>query len=106
MQVYLDSWGYLLPEHCEKLLDISIERATKSCERLYPKFSTFTENRRNALTDFMFNVGEGTAKEFKKANAAINEGKWVKAAKEFVNSDWFTQVGKRSSEIVSMIRDG
>lgn len=106
IQAYLDAWGYLLPEHCEELLESDINVAIESCERIYPFFSAATERRQNALVDFCFNVGEGTARTFKNTNRAINEGRWDDAAKGFENSKWFSQVGNRSREIVSMIREG
>jgi lysozyme len=117
MQVYLDTWGYLLPEHCEQLLDMAIGLATIDCKRLYPNFSGFTENRQNALVDFVFNVGVGTARTFKNTNRAINEGRWDDAAEGLRKSLYWKQLGgdppgtddgklERPEEVAKLLRDG
>jgi len=117
IKAYLDAWGYLLPEHCEQLLDISIDRATKACKRLYPDFSTETENRQNALIDLMFNMGERTLKEFKNTNRAINEGRWNDAAEGLRKSLYWRQLGgdppgtddgklERPEEVAKLLREG
>ncbi len=108
--LYLKVNGYILTTHGEELLTISIERARADCQKLYPEFLTFTENRQAALIDWMFNQGMGNEKKgvrsFKKANAAINLGDWETAAKEMKDSKWYYQVGIRGPEIVGLIREG
>jgi lysozyme len=99
--------GRITDEMVFKLLDNDVQTAELSCKRLYPDFDEFTENRQNALIDFIFNVGEGTALKFKKTNVYINNGEWRAAADEMKNSDWYHQVQKeRSDEIISLIRFG
>ncbi len=98
--------GVILPEDAERLLDQDILTATLSCKRLYLPFDKFSENRQAALTDFLFNAGEGTAKQFKRANAAINSLAWDTAANEMTDSEWYKQTGLRGKEITSMIREG
>ena len=103
IQAYLDGNGLITPAHAERLLDISIGNAIASCKRLFPRFDYFDETRKAALTDFLFNIGIGTAKKFIHAIAAINTGRWEEAAKEMRDSDWFRQVGKRAVAITAMI---
>jgi lysozyme len=117
IQAYLDAWGYLLPEHCEELLDISIDRATKACNRLYPNFSAQTENRQNALIDLMFNMGEKSLSKFVTTNKAINEGRWDDAAEGIRKSLYWKQLGgdppgtddgklERPEEIAKLLGEG
>jgi lysozyme len=106
IEVYLSAKGTISPEMAERLLDYDIETAIRDCKDLYNAFLTFTQNRQDALADFLFNVGRKTARTFKNTNKAINEGRWADAASEFESSLWYVQVGNRSKEIVAMIKEG
>ncbi|MFA5378642.1 MAG: glycoside hydrolase family protein [Dehalococcoidia bacterium] len=103
---YLRVTGEITRTMAERLLNISIETATRQCWSIFPRFGGFTEKRQMALIDFVFNVGAGGTLKFKKALAAIETGDWEKAADEFQDSKWFKQVGDRGPEIVNMIREG
>jgi lysozyme len=103
VKIYLEANGMIAPAHAERLLFISISHAQESCRRLFPGFDGFDEPRRDALTDFVFNVGEAGAKKFVHAVAAINTSRWDDAAKDMRDSLWFNQVGKRAEEITDMI---
>lgn len=106
MQDYLDTRGKITTEMAEELLTDDILNATANCLNIFPGFYSLSITRQNALIDFMFNVGIGTAKKFKKAIAAVNARDWETAADEFKDSKWFSQVGDRGPEIVEMIRSG
>ena len=86
------------------LLNVSIDMAERQCRGIFDKWDEFSDNRKMALIDFVFNVGVGTALKFKKAMAAILAGDWSEAADEMQDSKWFRQVGNRGPEIVEMIR--
>ena len=103
---YLFKHGRITSEMSDALLDISIASARAACLKLYPKFGTFGEARQNALIDFVFNVGGGTAATFKNTNAAINAGRWDEAADNLTKSKWHKQVGTRAEELENMIREG
>ncbi len=90
---YFRIHGEITEDMAERLLNISITVATDDCRAIYPGFDGFTEARRFALIDFVFNVGSTTALKFKKMIAAIEAGNWQRAADEMVDSDWFKQVG-------------
>lgn len=98
--------GVLLPDDAERLLTEDINRAMDDCKRLYPAFDSFTESRKAALCDFVFNVGGSVAAQFKKMKVAILLGKWNEAANEMQDSNWFRQVRDRSKTIVKMVREG
>ena len=103
---YLRVNGEITRSQAERLLNISIDVALRQCWAIFPDFADYSERRQMALADFIFNVGIGTALKFRKAMAAVLEGQWSKAADEFQNSAWFSQVGNRSIEICEMIRNG
>jgi lysozyme len=98
--------GYITDEMINRLFDISIEAATNNCRDIYIGFDSFSEPRRFALIDFVFNVGVGTALKFKRTNAAINSGRWDDAAVGLMDSLYYKQVPNRAAEIVEMIRHG
>lgn len=106
LEDYLEDYGEITDAMVMELLNRDIEVAIEDCRHLYHRFDYFSENRRNALVDFLFNVGFQTAKKFVNANKAINEERWEDAAWELTDSLWYRQVGMRSREIVRMVREG
>lgn len=106
MQAFLDLHGQITESMAEALLSADIDNAVKDCRKLYPNFNGFSQRRKDALTDFLFNVGIGTAREFKNTNKYINLEQWDKAAVNMGMSKWFSQVKSRGPEIVQMIREG
>jgi lysozyme len=106
MASYLSLHGEITDDMAEQLLTISINNAVHNCLDLFPDFVSYSDNRKAALLDWVFNVGAGKAQQFKKAMAAIHTGDWDKAADEMTDSAWFKQVGNRAVEIVKMIREG
>lgn len=103
---YLKENGSITNEMVNELLENDIKIAKDACLRLYPRFNSFTENRKNALIDFLFNVGIGTAKKFERTNQYINMGFWTQAANNLKKSLWYRQVKKRGIEIVDLISRG
>jgi len=104
IKMYLNKNGRITEEMVEILYQIDLEIAIHGCLRLYPKFKTFTEGRRNALINFLFNVGIGTAKTFVNTNRYINNGFWEQASLNMKKSKWFKQVKSRGVEIVNLIK--
>lgn len=98
--------GQITEDMVNRLYSADVAGAISDCIRLYPKFSSFTENRQIALIDFLFNVGLGTATEFKNTNRCINAGDWTSAALHMKDSLWYRQVKGRGKEIIRMIREG
>lgn len=62
--------------------------------------------RKEALVDFMFNVGPKTFAKFKNMIRALSEGDYDKAADELLDSRYAKQVGKRAETIARLIRTG
>jgi len=106
IQHQLDTFGSITEDMAYALLDDDLQTAIKDCQFLYRDFEKFSAARRNALVDFLFNVGRRTARTFERTNRAINRGDWEAAAQGFEKSLWFRQVGFRGPEIVKMIREG
>ena len=92
IQAYLDAHGHITQEMSDRLLELSIATANRYCLRIFPAFLGLTPNRRNALLDWMFNVGIGAAVAFKKFIAAVNRGDWLTAGQELRDSAYWRQL--------------
>lgn len=117
IRLFLDEHGYITEEHINALFATDIMDAMSGCIDLYPDFNAFSENRKIALIDFMFNVGYGTARKFKVTNSYINAGNWLAASEEIRQSLYYTQLGgdppgtddgklERPEEIARMLKEG
>ena len=114
---YLKQNGRITDEMVDRLFTKSLSDAVGACIRQYPGFNLFSENRRLALVDFMFNLGPGRVAKFKNTNMAINEGRWDDAAEGIRKSLYWKQLGgdppgtddgilDRPEEIYKMIKEG
>lgn len=52
-----------------------------------------------------FNLGRNRLSKFKNMIKYVNEGNYVMAANEMIDSKWYSQVGRRSQELVNMMKD-
>jgi lysozyme len=71
-----------------------------------PWHTNLDEVRQEALINFVFNVGIGTAQKFKNAMTSLEEGDYDAAAEHMLDSAWARQVGDRAIEITDMIKTG
>ena len=81
----------------------------KRCKQELVALSWFVdldEVRQDALINLCFNLGLTRLLGFRNAMAAMAEGDYEKAADEFLDSRWATQVGQRAIEVTNMIRSG
>lgn len=106
IEAFLEDHGYITDEMIDILFEQDVDDATSDCKRLYPDFNSFSEARRFALVDFLFNVGITTARTFTNTNKAINEERWDDAADGLLASKYARQVGKRAQTIARMLREG
>lgn len=103
---YLRLHGEITEDMSDRLLHISAVATVSQCHGIYDGYHDFTEARKIALADFVFNLGARGAVKFRRMLAAITDGDWWKAADEMQDSAWFGQVGDRGREIVAIIRMG
>ena len=87
------------------LLQNDITRA-KDALKNYEFWGWMDEVRRDALTDFMFNVGAGTFAKFKNMIAALEANDLQRAATELLDSRYAKQVGQRAETIAYMLETG
>ena len=62
------------------------------------------EDCQRVCINMAFNLGRNRLSKFKKMITAVNEGNYQKAADEMIDSKWYRQVGRRSEELVEIMR--
>lgn len=93
----------------EDEIDYLLKNDIKRCKQELTALSWFTDLdsvRQDALINLCFNLGMTRLMRFKNAMAAMAEGNYEKAADEFMDSKWATQVGSRADEVTEMVRTG
>lgn len=90
-------------------IDYLLENDIKRCKAELLAFSWFTDLdsvRQDAMVNLLFNLGMTRLMGFRNALAAMEKSDFQKAADEFMDSRWATQVGNRADEVCEMIRTG
>lgn len=88
------------------LLNNDIDLCVRGLGKNYPWFADLDAARSMALIDLAFNLGLAGLAAFTKFLAAMARTDYENAADELRASAWYSQVGVRGPEIVSMIRGG
>ena len=102
----LDSLG-LTEDEVMYLLNNDIVRCDKELLHNFKWYPELCRARQDALINLCFNLGITRLLTFKKALQAMEDKDYSKAAIEFLDSKWGTQVGvTRSNDIALMIRTG
>ena len=126
-EIYLDSEGYetfgvghlvteLDVEHTwpvgtpvtdERILAVFEEDfldALEDAESLVDGLYNHSDAVIRVLVNMAFNLGRTRLRQFKNMLAAIEARDYKKAADEMEDSKWYTQVGRRSKELVNIMR--
>ena len=96
----------LSEEEIDYLLENDIIRTKDLMDNYMPWHKDLDEVRQEALINFVFNVGIGTAMKFKNGMSSLEEGDYPSAASHMLDSAWAKQVGDRAIEITQMIETG
>ena len=67
-------------------------------------FAGQSVDAQRVIVNMAFNLGRNRLGKFKNFLSAVNEGKYDKAADEMIDSKWYGQVGRRSKELVEIMR--
>jgi len=93
--------GGLSEEEIQYLLNNDIKAAVRTCERLFLKFSSFSQSQQDSLLNMAFNMGYSRMKQFKRMIACINDRDWEGAQREAKDSVWYRQVGARAERVIA-----
>lgn len=94
----------LTDEQVNRMLAADVATSTADCYKLCPDMNTWPADARMVLIDLHFNMGAKTMRTFKNTLKAFNAKDWKLAADNLTKSKWFTQVGRRATENVALLR--
>ena len=106
IQEALTKKGEITDEMIDRLLDMSVRHAAADAHVLFPDLDSYSPARKNALIDWMFQLGFNTARKFTTSVRLIKEQKWKEAANAMRQSAWAKQTPNRAKEITRMIEEG
>lgn len=92
-------------DEAELMLDNDIVDHTREAQRL-ACFVKLDPVRQDVLIDMVFNMGLPRVQGFKKFLVALEQGDWLRAKAEMLDSKWASQVGNRAIELAKMIETG
>jgi lysozyme len=92
----------LSPDEIDYLLENDINRTINDLQK-FTWFEGLSKSQQAGLVDFHFNVGGTTFRKFKNMIAALDDGDYIEAAKELLDSRYAKQVGKRAKTIAALI---
>ena len=101
------TWPVGTPVTDERILDVfkeDCEVAYSDACALVLNFAGQSTDAQRVLVNMAFNLGRNRLGQFKNMLRAVNEGNYAKAADEMVDSRWYKQVGRRSEELVEIMR--
>jgi lysozyme len=88
------------------LFEYDIQIAESDLKSIFIDYETFSERRKIALIDMVFNMGSNKFRQFKNMINAIKLGMWNVAANEAKNSNWYKQVTNRANKVIKMLKEG
>jgi lysozyme len=89
----------------DDLFDYSLDEAIKYTIKAVPSYDSQPMDVQLVLVNMMFNLGPTRFSAFKKMLEAVEKRDYITAAKEMVDSRWYSQVGNRSKELVELMDD-
>ena len=88
------------------LLNADLCTAIRTARRLCSIYDALTPPRQQVLVSMAFNLGQSKLERFVRFWDAIHREHWDDAADEMLNSKWARQVGRRATELATMMRTG
>ena len=90
----------------EKLLEHDLVAALQDITSVFPEFEAYSEPRKTALADMMFNLSKPRFLGFTNMISAVESGDWKLAGAEMLDSRWATQVGSRAKDLAESVSTG
>ena len=96
-----------MPEHeASRLLSLMIDKVTKALHEALPWWSKVPGERQDVLINMAYNLGVDGLLKFKLTLSHVQNGNYVLAAEEMLDSEWAHQVGDRAKELSKQMRTG
>ena len=89
-------------------VDVLLENDLKICETdavsiFGPDFETYSLPRQEVIVNLLFNLGAGTFRKFRRAIAAMKDGRWDDAGAEILDSRAARQTGQRYHRLARVL---
>lgn len=91
-------------ERIDAVFILDCEDAVNDIEHLISDISSHSDQCIRVLVNMAFNLGRTRLSGFKNMLAAVEAKDYEKASEEMKDSRWYKQVGRRSVELVEMMR--
>jgi lysozyme len=91
-------------ERIDAVFILDCEDAVNDIEHLISDVSSHSDQCIRVLVNMAFNLGRTRLSGFKNMLAAVEAKDYEKASEEMKDSRWYKQVGRRSVELVEMMR--
>jgi lysozyme len=89
---------------CDELFYQDINICLDECERRMNEWDNYPNEVRLILANMAFNLGITRLLKFKMMFAALNNGDWVDASKQGLDSKWAKQVYNRAHRLMDRLR--
>ena len=101
------TWPVGTPVEDERILQVfhdDCKVAVEDAEHIVDDLYSHPDECIRVLVNMAFNIGRPRLSQFKKMIAAVNANDYHLAADEMIDSRWYHQVGRRSQELVEIMR--
>ncbi len=88
------------------MLANDIKRCTDEIDKNLPWAVNLSDAREAALINMAFNLGITRLLKFKRMLAALENGDYIKASKEMLDSQWARQVPNRAKRLATQMETG
>ena len=102
------TWPVGTPVTDERILQVfhdDCQIAVEDAEKLVDDLYDHPDDVIRVLVNMVFNLGRPRLSKFKNMLAAVEAKDYVKSAEEMIDSKWYRQVGRRSEELVEIMRN-
>ena len=102
------TWPVGTPVTDERILQVfhdDCQIAVEDAEKLVDNLYDHPDDVIRVLVNMVFNLGRPRLSKFKNMLAAVEAKDYVKSAEEMIDSKWYRQVGRRSEELVEIMKN-
>ena len=102
------TWPVGTPVTDERILQVfhdDCKIAVEDAEKLVDDLYDHPDDVIRVLVNMVFNLGRPRLSKFKNMLAAVEAKDYVKSAEEMIDSKWYRQVGRRSEELVEIMKN-
>jgi lysozyme len=102
------TWPVGTPVTDERILSVFAEdckTAYSDACALFLNLDSHPIDAQRVVVNMAFNLGRNRLSKFKNMIKYVNEGNYLMAAQEMINSKWYSQVGRRSKELVDIMKE-